>query len=162
VRTSKATSSLAEIVLQAGSGIGGWLIALGYGLVLAVVPVGGCLGSGDETFRGTFVFGAIAVLTALMLELSMPWKKSLRWMAALAGALLIFAAYRISPFLQTATLEGGHLCRDLAPEPPLAAVPGWHLYWAPFHLSVIALLLLQALRTWRSSPASREAEPVVS
>ena len=148
--------------MRAGSGIGGWVIAFGYGLVLSVIPVGSCLGGGDETFRGVFVFGAIAALTALMLELSMPWKKSLRWMAAVSGALLIFAAYRISPFLQTATLDGAHLCRDLAPEPPLTAVPGWHLYWAPFQLSVIGLLLLQALRSWRSSPASGEADSVVS
>lgn len=123
-----------------------------YGLVLTVIPIGACAGSGDETFRGAFVFGVIAALTALMIELSMPWRQSMRWMAALAGLLVAFAAYRIAPFLVTATLDGAHLCSDLAPGSPEIVAPGWHRYWTPFHLSVIGLLLLQAFRTLRSVP----------
>lgn len=92
------------------------------------------------------MFGVIAALTALLLELSMPWKRQLRWMATLAGPMLAFACYRIAPFLQNANLEGAHLCRDLvAARQSTGETLAWHRYWAPFQLAVLGALLVQAL-----------------
>ena len=149
---SRNTKSLAEVVLRVGAGVGGWVIAFAYGLVLASLPIGACTFEGDETFRGASVFGLIAALTAVLLGLSMPWKQSLRWMATVAGLMLLVGGYRLEPFLTAATLDGAHLCRDLASAPAELAVSWWHPYWAPFHLLVVSALLLQAVRTLRGGP----------
>ena len=146
--------SLAEVVLRVGAGVGGWLIAFAYGLVLATLPIGGCSVEGDQAFRGAFVFAVIAGITALLLGLSLPWKHSLRWMAALAALMLVWGAYRLAPFLAAATFQGAHLCGQLG-APSAAVAQWWHPYWAPFQFVVVAALLTQAMRTLRRTRDSR-------
>ena len=98
--------SLAEIILRVGGAVGAWVIALAFGLTLSAVTLGACLDGTDQVFRGVGLFGVVAAPAVFLAGLGAQWQKQLRWLAGGVLFFLLFAAYRILPYVQWRPLRG--------------------------------------------------------
>ena len=103
--------SFAEIVLRIGASIGGWLIFIGHALTLATLPHADCDPTTDSLWRGTILFGLLALLGLAFVGRGLPWRSSIRWFAIPAVVLAILAAWPILGVFSATVLDGASLCR---------------------------------------------------
>lgn len=151
--------SFAEIILRIGSAVGGWLIFLAHALTLAVLGQADCDTASDTLWRGTLVLGGLSGLALVMVGGGLRWSRGLRWLALPAAGLAILAVAAILPALTATTLSGDPLCGTLGtpitPPERAASLPlvasAIERGWPPFQLTVLALGLVQAFRTWRAA-----------
>jgi hypothetical protein len=144
--------SAAEIILRIGSGIGGWLVFIAHGLVLAVLPRADCDPQSDELWLGTLVLGALSLGGLVLVNLGLRWRHSLRWLAAPALALAVLAATGVAPAVAATTLAGRPLCEMTAQPPALALdlpASGLQRAWPIGQLVVLVLGCVQGIRYWR-------------
>ena len=147
--------SAAEIILRIGAGIGGWLVFVAHALVIAVLPRADCDPRSDELWLGTLVLALLSGAAVALLGLGLRWRQSLRWFAAPAVALAVYAAIGVVPSVAQTSLDGGPLCAmTAAGSTPidLQSFPatGLQRSWPPVQLLVLALGCAQGARFWRA------------
>lgn len=142
--------------------MGGWLIFIAHALIIAVVPRATCDPGSDELWVGTLVLACLSGGAVWLIGLGMRFGNSLRWFAAAAIPLALYAAAGIAPALLDTTLRGAALCGiagALVPGSDLAAWPatGLQRAWPAVQLGVLAAGSLQGLRYW--GPSRRRSGP---
>lgn len=141
--------SFAEIVLRIGASIGGWLIFLGLGLTLAVLPEADCDPGSDELWRGTLFFALLGALGLCFVGRGLAWRSAIRWFALPAAALALYAGFGILPALSATTLGGESLCAIANPTlDSLSGIEasGIERIWPIVQIAVLAFGVTQAAR----------------
>jgi hypothetical protein len=124
----------AEIMLRIGASLGGWLIFIAHAATLAALSRVEWNSVSDAQMRGTALLGALAGLALAGVGLGLPFRNGIRWLAVVALALALWAAWGVWPALMQTT-------RDVPRS------------WALFQLAVLAAGITQALRFGRPLPA---------
>ena len=145
--------SFADIILRIGAAIGGWLIFIGYALVLAVLHQADCDPRSDELWRGTLLFAALAALALFFVGRGLQWSESIRWFTLPALVLAALAARDILPALLDTTFHGRPLCEIAARTPAGIDLAGFEASsveraWPPSQLAVLLFGVIQAIRYW--------------
>ena len=137
----------AEVFFRVGSSLGGWLIAYAYGILLAVVPATPCAERArpDEVWFAVWVFSFPALGALWLIPKALPWRDLFRWFALPLAPLLAYGVAVAWPALASVTLGGAALCADAGER------AGWHPYWAPLQLLLIAGLAWRSVEYWLSS-----------
>ena len=146
----------AEVILRLGGALGGWLIFVAHGLVIASIPEADCNPDGDAMWKGTLFLGLLDGFGTLLLARGLAWRKSLRWLALPAVPLAIYGCWRIAPAVVFTTLEGASLCRLVDPGAMglegLGATPIQRV-WPLVQIGVLAMACGSAARYWRGEGA---------
>jgi hypothetical protein len=142
----------AEVILRVGGAIGGWMILLAHGLVIASIPHADCDPRSDEMWLGTLLLGTLDGFGLILLGRGLAWRASLRWFAPPAVALAIYACWVIAPSIAFTTFDGASLCHwvdrpstamDVFPATPVQRV------WPIFQIAVFLAACGSAARYWR-------------
>jgi len=149
---------LAEVVLRVGASLGAWMIFIGFALTLAALPHADCDPASDTLWRGTLAFGLSSALGLAFAGSGLPWRRSLRWVAALAIALAVLALLAIAPALLHTLVWGDALCSSLSSTGATAAVRAGasagtlERIWTPVQACVLTAGIWQGLRYWLRAP----------
>lgn len=154
--------SFADLILRLGVALGGWLIFIGYGLVLSVLDQADCDPASDVRWRGTLFFAALAGTAVAGLGLGLNWRHHLRWLAVPGIALAAYALRLVLPAIAGTTMGGESLCAISSSLP--AGVELAHFEatsieraWPIAQAVVLVAGIGQGLRYWRGpSPTSEE------
>ncbi|MEZ4292614.1 MAG: hypothetical protein R3E53_19580 [Myxococcota bacterium] len=155
--------SFAEIILRVGASIGGWLTFIGHALTLSVLRQAACDPASDELWRGTLLFGVLAIAGLLFVGRGLPWRSAIRWLALPALALALHAGWQIGAAFGATTLDGASLCTWAGSQANDAAfvhaatATSLERIWPPFQLAVLAFGVVQAIRFWLGDPKAINA-----
>lgn len=153
----------AEVVLRVGASLGAWMIFIAHALTLAVLPQADCDPTSATLWRGTLMLGASSALALGFAGSGLPWRESLRWVAALGIGFALWALVAIAPALHGTTISGDALCASLAGVDAVttrragASAPTIERLWAPAQCCILAGGMWQGLRYWLSAPAAKDA-----
>jgi ribose/xylose/arabinose/galactoside ABC-type transport system permease subunit len=155
--------SFAEIILRIGTAIGGWLIFIGYALVLAVLDQADCDPRSDELWRGTLLFAALGALALVFVGRGLEWSQSIRWFGIPAILLAALAASHIVPAFLDTTLNGQSLCSMAGRTPEGVDLAGLQAsaierVWPPSQLAVLLFGVIQAIRYWTAKPQIADSD----
>ena len=145
--------SFAEIILRIGASIGGWLVFIGFCLILAVLREAECDPASDELWRGTLFFGGLSGLSLLFVGRGLPWRDAIRWLSVPAIGLALYAGFGIAPAIGATSIDGGSLCVIASPTVSDARLAEFgastlERAWPVCQLFVLAAGLFQAGRYW--------------
>lgn len=153
--------SFADVIFRIGASLGAWLIFIGHGLTVAVIPQADCDPASDTLWRGTLLLAALSGFALLFAGRGLPWRSSIRWFAAVGVALGLVAAKAVWPGVALATLGGEPLCGIAQPTGPIAPdglATALERVWPIAQLAVVALGIGQGLRFWRPQPPEPTAD----
>ena len=144
-----------ELFFRAGSSLGGWIIAYGHAVMLAVIPATQCAEreAPDELWFAVLVMSIPALGALALIPLALPWRDSFRWLAVPLAPVLLFNATLVGPYLVGVTFGDQSLCGVLEPDAVLDARAGWQPFWAPLQLALIAGFAWRSFQYWKSAPA---------
>lgn len=146
--------SFAEIILRVGVSVGGWLIFLGHALLIAAIPAADCDPSSDEMWRGTLLFGVLAVVAVMSGGVGLLWRDSLRPLAVIAILLALYALFRLAPAISSVVFGDGALASICGTESSVAGgevftprVPTRvEVIWIPAQLLILLIGVFQGIR----------------
>jgi hypothetical protein len=144
---------LAEVLMRVGAALVGFLVAFAHCLTLLVVPRISCDIPGNDPFFATLTLGLVLAPLLAISHWGHPFRGSLRWLTLPFVALVPLSAIAVWPYVTAEASAEIQRCSASAALTDTGAGLGWHRLWAPFQLGLLALLGLQALRYWRSSPS---------
>lgn len=154
--------TFADIVFRVGVSIGGWLVFVGHGLTISVLPRADCDPASDAIWRGTLVLAAVSALALLFVGRGLPWRGTLRWVAAPAACVTLLAGRSVLHGLATSTIGSEPLCAMAVPTRPIApdaTATALEAAWPVAQLLVLGFGLAQAARFFRPAPDSDAPDP---
>lgn len=137
--------------------MGGWLIFLAHGLVLASIPEVDCEPNNDEMWLGTLWLAFLDGLGVVLLGRGLAWRESLRWFALPAVPLALYDCWKIVPATASTTIGGVSLCLVVEggvrvledfPVTPIQRV------WPVLQILVLLAACWMAVRYWRPDRAT--------
>ncbi len=141
------------MLLRLGCALVAWMVLYTHCIWLATLSVTGCA-DGDHLWRLLLGFAPFTLGFCLLLNVSrrlIEVHRILVWLSVPLVVVIPLALHALWPTLQTATLSGDAICiADSA--------PGWHFWWAPVQLIVIAGILVAVGFSWRLRTPVRPAD----